>query len=198
LVEAAIRNAHAPNKIEDVEDVFLVRLSSKDDGRAPRSETLADPVISLEDFKLLHDNFAFMRSIMWLLTADGSRGTSIDGEFEVENGKLHTSTIKTIPVRFDDVDDGLANGGRNVKADEKVLGKFREIALAVPDMDVSANVNERLRRMAEGLAELFEFKHTLVDVVGIVHGDVLIDRFGSPNFGRNFDHIGIRRKVDQG
>jgi hypothetical protein len=46
LVQETVRNAHAPNKIEDVEDMLLMRLGGEDDGGAPRPITFADPSVA--------------------------------------------------------------------------------------------------------------------------------------------------------
>jgi hypothetical protein len=42
LVQATVRNAHTPNKIEDVEDMLLMRLGGEDNRGAPRPITFAD------------------------------------------------------------------------------------------------------------------------------------------------------------
>jgi hypothetical protein len=108
-----------------------------------------------------------MRAVVGLLTADGRRGTSINGEFEAEDGKLDASAIETVPVRFDDCNDSLTGFGSNVKANNKVLFEFWKIAGAVPNVDVGANVGEGFRRMTNGGTELFEFKYTVVDIVAV-------------------------------
>jgi hypothetical protein len=46
LVETAIGNAQAPNELEDIGDVLLVRFGSKDDGRAPRPKASPDPTVA--------------------------------------------------------------------------------------------------------------------------------------------------------
>jgi hypothetical protein len=46
LVQATVRNAHAPNKIEDVKDMLLMRLGGEDDRGAPRPITFADPSVA--------------------------------------------------------------------------------------------------------------------------------------------------------
>jgi hypothetical protein len=128
-----------------------------------------------------------MRAVVGLLTADGRRGTSVNGEFEAEDGKLDASAIETVPVRFDDCNDSLTGFRSNVKANNKVLFEFWKIAGAVPNVDIGANVGEGFRRMTNGGTELFEFEWTVVDIVAAIHGNITINGFGAPNFGRDFD-----------
>jgi hypothetical protein len=45
LVQATIRDTQAPDKICDVQDMFLMRLGSKNDGRAPRAKASANPTV---------------------------------------------------------------------------------------------------------------------------------------------------------
>ena len=45
LVQSAVGDAEAPNKVGDVDDVFLMWFGSENDGGTPRSETFADPRI---------------------------------------------------------------------------------------------------------------------------------------------------------
>ncbi len=98
LIQTAIGDTETPDKVVDQGNVFLMRLSSKDNGGTPRSETLSDPTVGLQNLELGHNNFAFVRSVMRLLAADRRGSASIDSEFKVEDGKLDTSAIKTVPV----------------------------------------------------------------------------------------------------
>ena len=83
LIETMMGDAHAPNKLINIHDVFLVRLGGKNDRRAPRPEALSDPTIGFEDFKLGHDYLTLMRPVVRLLAADWGRGASVDGEFKI-------------------------------------------------------------------------------------------------------------------
>jgi hypothetical protein len=103
-------------------------------------------------------------------------------------GKFDTAAIETIPVAFNDIDNSIGNERLSVKADDKVLGEFRQVALRFPDMDVGMDANEGLGCMAEGSTKLLEFEHTLINVVAMVHATAKIDRLGAPNLGRDFDH----------
>jgi hypothetical protein len=98
LIQTAIGDTETPDKVVDQGNVFLMRLSSKDNGGTPRSETFADPTVGFQNLELGHNNFAFVRSVMRLLAADRRGSASIDSEFKVEDGKRDTSAIKTVPV----------------------------------------------------------------------------------------------------
>jgi hypothetical protein len=98
LVQATVRNAHTPNKIEDVEDMLLMRLGGEDDRGAPRPITFTDPSVAEEDFNVLHDNLTLVRPIMGLLATNGGGTTSVDGEFEVEDRKLNAGRIEAVPM----------------------------------------------------------------------------------------------------
>jgi hypothetical protein len=100
-------------------------------------------------------------------------------------------------VRLDDVDNGSADLGSNISPDEEVLGKFRKVARAIPYMNVSSDVGERFRRMAEGFAKLFEFKNGLVDVVAVVEWDVSVDGLGAPYFRGNVDGEGTGSRAER-
>jgi hypothetical protein len=125
LIQAAIRDAQAPDEVFNGQDMFLVGLSSEDDGGAPGAKASADPAISLQDFDVRHDDLAFVGPIMGLLAADRRRGTGIDGKFEIQDRKLDTGAVEAIPMGFNDVDDGLAGFRSNVEADNKILVELR-------------------------------------------------------------------------
>jgi hypothetical protein len=46
-------------------------------------------------------------------------------------------------------------------------------------MDVRASIGEGSREMADGFAIMFKKEHTLINVVTVIHRNVIIDRFGS-------------------
>ena len=57
-------------------------------------------------------------------------------------------------------------------------------------MDVGADVGKGLRWMAEGLAELLELEDAVVNVVAVVHRDIVIDRLGAPQLRRHLNDEG--------
>jgi hypothetical protein len=79
-------------------------------------------------------------------------------------------------VRLDDVDDSLTGCWGHVKANDEVLFKFRKIAGTVPKVNVGANIGEG-----------FEFEDAVVNIVAIIHGNITINRLGTPYFRRYFD-----------
>ena len=180
-----------PDEIADVKDMLLMRLGGEDNRGSPGSKTWTDPTIGLEDFEMFHDYFAFVRSATRFLTTDGRRSAGVDGKFETQNRFLDAGAMKAVPMGLDNVDNGGADFWVDVEADDEVLGKFRQIALTIPEMDIGADVNEGFRRVADGLPALLKFKDRVVDVVGVVHRDVAVNRLGSPKLGRHFDCKGI-------
>ena len=188
MVETTVRGAHTPDKIMNVHDMLLVGFDGEDDGRAPSAEAFSGPSVGFEYLQLLDDDLAFMGPIMWLLAADGRGGAGVNCEFEVQDRKLDAGAMEAVPVRLDDVDNGSANFWGDVDADDKVLGKFREVTLALPDMlDIGADVDEGFRRVVDDFAELFKLKDALIDVVGVIHGNILVNGLGSPNLRQYFD-----------
>jgi hypothetical protein len=187
LVQATVRNAHAPNKIEDVEDMLLMRLGGEDDRGAPRPITFADPSVAKEDFNVLHDNLTLVRPIMGLLATNGGGTTSADGEFEVEDRKLNAGRIEAVPMGFDDGNDGRADGRVNSRTDNKVLGEFGKVLSAVPKVKIGAIVGERGRGMTNRTAVLLKKKDAIVDIVAVVHGNVAIDRLRAPDLRGDVD-----------
>jgi hypothetical protein len=142
-----------------------------------------------------HNDFAFMGPIMGFFAADSRGSAGINGEFKVEDRVLDTSGVETVPMGLDDVDDGGTNGGIDVGRDVEIFGEFREIACAIPEVDVSASVFERFGGVANGFAVLREEEDAVIDVVGVVHVDVAVDGFGAPDLRGNVDHkqTGSRR-----
>jgi hypothetical protein len=185
LVEATIRHAHAPNKVQIIQDVFLMGFGGKDDGRTPRPITFADPTVAKENVDVLHDDLAFVGPVVWFLAACRRRAASVDGELKMEDGKLDAGGVEAVPMRLDDRDDGSADSGVDGRPDNKTLGEFSDIAVVVPQVEVGARVGKWCRRMADSTTVLFKNEHALVDVVTVIHGDALIVRLGAPKFGRD-------------
>jgi hypothetical protein len=80
-----------------------------------------------------HNDFAFVRSIVRLLLAtDRGRATSVNGEPKVEKREFYTSWIKTVPVQFNDEDNGRVDGRVNVWANNEVLGKSGKVGKVDP------------------------------------------------------------------
>ena len=47
---------------------------------------------------------------------------------------MNAAFIETVPEQLDNVDNGIANFRGNVETDNEVLGKFRKVSLAFPDV----------------------------------------------------------------
>jgi hypothetical protein len=65
-------------------------------------------------------------------------------------------------------------------------------------MNVVSLDNEWFRRVAKSLAVLLEFEDVAVDVIAIIQSQryVTVDRFGSPNLGRDVDNeVASKRRV---
>ena len=139
-----------------------------------------------------------MRPATRFLATDGRRSAGVDGKFEMQNRFLDAGATKAVPMGLDNVNNGGADFWVDVEADNEVLGKFRQIALTIPEMDVGADVNEGLRRVADDLPVLLKFKDRVVDVVGAVHRNVAVNRLGSPKLGRHFNHKGIGARKESG
>jgi hypothetical protein len=136
---------------------------------------------------MLHDNLTLVRPTMGLLAADWSGTTSGDGEFEMEDRELNASRTETVPMGFNDGDDGRAGGRVNSRTDNKVLGEFGKVPSAVPKVKVGAIVGERCRGMTNRTAVLFKKKDAVVDVVAAVHGNAAIDRLWAPELRGDVD-----------
>jgi hypothetical protein len=91
-------------------------------------------------------------------------------------------------MRLNDGNHLSTNLRSDIKADNKVLGEFREIAVTLPDMNIGTDVDEGFRWVADSLPKLFEFKDALVKIVAVVHRDVLVGRLGTPNLGWDIDN----------
>ena len=58
-------------------------------------------------------------------------------------------------------------------------------------MDVRASVGEESGGMADGFAVTLKKEYTLVNVVTVVHRNVMIGRFGLLQLGRNINDKGM-------
>jgi hypothetical protein len=72
-----------------------------------------------------------------------------------------------------------------------ILFEFRKVTLVIPEMDVRASVGEGSGGMADGFAVTFKKEYTLVNVVTVVHRNVTISGFGSPQLRRNINDKGM-------
>jgi hypothetical protein len=152
---------------------------------------LAYSTIGLEDFEVLHDNFAFVRTAAGFLAANGRRATSVDGEFKVEDGFLHTSFVEAVPVALDDCNDDRSFEDRiGIGADYKILLELREVTVAIPTLNVSCVTayGKGLSWATKGFTVLLELENIVIDIVAVVKRNVLIDGFGAPNLGWNVDN----------
>jgi hypothetical protein len=170
--------------------MFLMRFGGKNDGGTPGAITFTNPTVAEEDIDMFHDDLAFVGTVVRFLAAYRRRGASIDGKFKIENGKSDASRIETVPMRLDDRDDRRADGRVDGRPDNKILGEFSDVAIVVPLMDIRANVGKWCRRMTDGAAVLFEEEDTLINVVAVIHGNVMVGRFGAPELGRNSNNEG--------
>ena len=114
--------------------------------------------------------------------ADWGGCASVDGKFEMQNRKLCAGTTETIPVGLDDVDNLFRS---HIEADDKVLGEFRKVLFFLPDASISSDIDERLRRVADDIAQLFEFTDALLNVVAPMHRNMFVDRLRTPDLWRS-------------
>jgi hypothetical protein len=140
-----------------------------------------------------HNNLALVRSVMWLLAADRGRAASIDSKFKMEDRMFNAGRVETIPMGFDDGNNSGTNGWSNIGADDKVLFELREVAFAVPKVDVGVRVRERSRGMTNRFAITLKKEDTLVNIITVVHWDITIGRFGAPYLGRHINDKDGRR-----
>ena len=147
---------------------------SKNDGGARSTLTQANSTIVEENLNLSHNDLAFMGPITRLPAANWWQPTSINSEFEMKDGFHDVSRIKAIPIGLNDGDNVGTYSRIGISTDNEILFKFREVMLAIPEMDV-----------ADCFAVTFKKEHTLIDVVTVLHRDVAIKRFGSPQLRRN-------------
>jgi hypothetical protein len=188
LIEATVGDAHAPNEVQNIEDMFLMRFCGEDNRRASRSITFANPIVVEKNLHMTHNYFAFVRSIMIFFTANGSGTTGVNSKLKIKDRKFDTCRIEAIPMRLDEISDGRSHRWGDVGPYIETLGKLSKVASTVPQMDVGTRVRKRLGGPTNGFAVALEYKYTLVDVVAIVHWDVSINWLGSPKLGWHVDN----------
>ena len=127
---------------------------------------------------MLHDDLALVtrEDHHWVSCSRRPAGeppVSADGESEIKDGMLDASLIKTIPMLFDDSADCRFDVEGN---HAKMLFRFREVALAIPEIDVNARVGEGNRRVTDRFAVAFKnkYQYSLVNVVFAVHWNVAV------------------------
>ena len=132
LVQAVVGDTHAPDKIIDVVDVFLVGFCGEDNRRAPSTETLTNPTIIQQHRDLRHNNGALVWPIPWLAARYWCGFACINCKFEIENGFLHTGRVKAVPMVLDDGDNLRAGGTVDLIVNVKILEQLIGIAKVVP------------------------------------------------------------------
>ena len=139
---------------------------------------------------MLHDNVAFMRPVAWFLAANRRRATSVDGKFKVEDGFLHTSFVKAVPVALDDGNDRSFDDRIGIGADYKILLELGKVMVTIPTLNISfvAADGKGLRWVTKSFTVLLELENIVIDIVAVVKWNVLIDGFGAPNLGWNVDN----------
>jgi hypothetical protein len=153
LVQSAVGDTHTPNKFINIGDLFLMGFGSKNDGGAPSALTQANPTIVEENLNLSHNDLAFMVPITRLPAANWWRPAStINSEFEMKDGFHDASRIKTIPIGLNDGDNAGTDSRIGISTDSDFFSKFREVTLAIPEMDARASVGEGNGRVADGFA----------------------------------------------
>ena len=200
-VKFAVRDAHAPDKIFYIGDVFLMRLRSEDNRGSPWSVARADPTIMEEDVDVGHDDFAFVGPVVWFSATDGWRTAGVDAKLKTKDWFSDAFRVETIPVFLDD--GGYLGPYRrtDVVADHKVFLELATVDNWVPSTDISAIIDKIEGFFGNCFAVFFEEEHAFVDVVAIVQRNVAVLRFWPPEFGGNFDDVsgsGSRREGGAG
>ena len=78
-------------------DIFLVRLLCKNNHTPPRAFSSINPFVAHKLCNFLHDNFRFIRSVGWLLSANQLRSTRIYPKLISQNGAFCTLLNETVP-----------------------------------------------------------------------------------------------------
>jgi hypothetical protein len=184
--QLAMQNAHTPSKIMNVKNVFLMRLWSEDDKRAPRTMTFADPTVGKKDILLLEDDLRLMRALARLTATDWLGSAGVDGKFESEDCLAHTSFVKDIPTLLNH-HFNFASDEINMGANANVFHEFGSVASTVPEVDVGASRFESCWKATCRFSTLSENEQVVVDVVTMIEWNARIDGLGPPNLGRDFD-----------
>ena len=78
-----------------------------------------------------------------------------------------------------------------IRTNNEILFGFEKGRLAIPEMNVRESVGEGSGGMADSFAVTFKKEYTLVNVITVVHRNVTIGGFGSPQLGRNTNDKGM-------
>jgi hypothetical protein len=105
LVQTTTGHTQASNELLDTDDVFLVRVGSKDNSRAPCATAFANPAVSFEHLQVLHDDLAFVRTTVQLLAANRRRVASVNGKFKLVDRFLDTRFVEAVSTAFDNGGD---------------------------------------------------------------------------------------------
>jgi hypothetical protein len=80
-----------------------VRFGGKDNQGAPGALTNADPTVVEENIKMLHNDFAFVRTVVWFAATNGRGAAGVDTKFEIEDGEANAFGIEAVPMRLDNI-----------------------------------------------------------------------------------------------
>ena len=192
-VELAVGDAHAPDEIVNIGDVFLVRLRRKDNERTPWPVAFPDPAISEENLLLFKNYLRLVRSVTGLATADGLRAARVNGELEAKDSFADAGFVEDVPILLYHHFNFTARCQSNMGADADMLLELGLVPGTVPEVDVSARGGDGSWNTANRIAILGEDKKVVVDVVPIVERNVTIGRLRAPDFGRDIDHERVRQ-----
>ena len=187
-VEFAVRDAHAPNEILDIGDVFLMGLGGKDNKGTPRAIAFPNPTVGKEHLLLVENNFGFMGTITRFATADGLGAASINSKFEPQDGFANAGFIKNVPVLLNHHFNATAGGKVDVVTDADMLFKFGRITSGIPETNIGTSRLESGRKTADRIAMLSENEQIVVDVVAVIQGDIAVGWFRPPDLRRNVNH----------
>jgi hypothetical protein len=109
----------------------------------------------------------------------------------------NTGRVKAVPIRLDDGDNASTDGRVNIRTNKEILFELGKVTLAIPEMDVRASVGEGSGGMADGFARTFKKEYTLVNVVTVVHRNIVIGRFGSPQLRRDINDKGMSGRKER-
>jgi hypothetical protein len=146
-----------------------------------------------------HNNLGFVRPIMRLAAADGGRAAGVDAKLVMQNGVAHTSRVKTVPERLDDVNNGGANGRVSDGRNNKMLLELSSVTGRVPGMNVSAGVREWNGGLADGPTIFLKKANGGVEVVAVVQGNITVSGLRARKFtGNGDDESGVSEMEGQG
>ena len=187
-VELAVGEAHAPDEIVNISDVFLVRLRCKDNERTPRAVALPDPAIGEENLLLLQYDFRFVWSITGFAAADRLGAARVDGIFEAKDSFADVGFVEDVPIIMYQHLNFSTRRHSDMGADADMLLELELVPGTVPEVDVGAQRGDGSWNMSTRVAILGEHKEVVVDVVTVVEWNVTIGRLRAPDFGRYIDH----------